>query len=65
MHLTTFAPPRAHRAPRTPRLYRLIGAALIARPSLLVAAIALVSAAYLVSTGHSNTLMLAWVAGTA
>ena len=65
MHLTTFPPPSPHRAPRTPRLQRLIGAALIARPSLLVAAIALVSAAYLVSTGHSDTLMLAWISGAA
>ena len=65
MHLTTFAPPRAHRAPRTPRWRRLIGAALIARPSLLVVAIALVSAAYLVSTGHSDNFMLARIASAA
>lgn len=65
MHLTTFAPPRAYRAYRAPRLQRLIGAALIARPSLLVTAVALVSAAYLISTGHSDNFMLAWIAGTA
>jgi hypothetical protein len=65
MHLTTFAPPRAHRAHRSPRLQRLIGAALIARPSLLVTAIALVSAAYLVSTGHGDNLVLAWIAAAA
>jgi hypothetical protein len=46
-------------------LQRLIGAALIARPSLLVTAIALVSAAYLVSTGHGDNLVLAWIAAAA
>lgn len=65
MHLTTLAAPRAYRAPRTPGWHRLIGAALIARPSLLAAAIALVSAAYLVGTGPGDTFTLAWIAGTA
>jgi hypothetical protein len=62
MHLTTFAPPRANRALRTPRWQRLIGAMLVARPSLLIAAIALVSAAYLISSGQDDTLVLAWIA---
>jgi len=62
MHLTTFDPPRASRAPRSPRWQRLIGAVLLARPSLLMVAIALVSAAYLVSSGHDDTLVLAWIA---
>lgn len=45
----------------TPRWRRLVRAAFEPSPALLAATVALLSAAYLIGSGHDDPLLLAWL----